>query len=304
MPVNTQHKLLEYEIPPPKGTWEFISQRLDREFDCIDSKLSNKLFDTVLDPPINQWHSILSELEKENEPEKKAKRIDFNWKRLAAAAIITGVIITSVLFFLKNFSAADKKENLAAENKSLDKKSETNDQPVKKAIDGFVKDDNTPKKENQFPIKERIVSIVAKTQVPLYEVDYNEPSFKAVALQSFQVVDATDEASIVAPVIRDADGKIIMDMSLLTSQANNYITVTGPNGQQTRISSKFANFLPSLNNSNIVEKEEYLDLLIRQSMSWKKRFEEWRAKILQQGNFSPSCATFFDILELRELIKD
>lgn len=304
MPVNTQHKLLEYEMPPPKGTWEFISQRLDREFDRIDSKLSSKLFDTVLDPPRNHWHSILSELEKENEPEKITKLIGFNWRRFAAAAVIAGVITSSGILFLNHSNRSGKVETLASDDKPLDKKVETKEQSDKKEINDLVKNENLPKKNIEFPVKERVVSVIPKTKVTPNEVDYIEPSLKAVALQSFQVVDATLQASITAPIIRDANGKIIMDMSLLTSQASNYITVTGPNGQQTRISSKFANFLPSLNNSNIVEKEEYLDLLIRQSMSWKKRFEEWRAKILQQGNFSPSCATFFDILELRELIKD
>ena len=40
MSVNIQHKLLQYEMPPPAGTWENIARRLDNEFDSYDSKIS------------------------------------------------------------------------------------------------------------------------------------------------------------------------------------------------------------------------------------------------------------------------
>jgi hypothetical protein len=94
-----------------------------------------------------------------------------------------------------------------------------------------------------------------------------------------------------------------MNMDLLTTAASNYISVTGPNGEQTRISTKFANYLMYLNKDG-GDNEEYIDYLIRNSNFWKTRFEQWRNKILQQASFIPSSTNFFDIIELKELLKD
>lgn len=83
---------------------------------------------------------------------------------------------------------------------------------------------------------------------------------------------------------------------------DNYISVTGPNGQQTKISSKFVNVLLYMNNdSNIEQFEGYFSKTFLESLVWKSKFQDWRNKILQTS-LIPSADNFMDILELKDLI--
>ena len=305
MSVNVQNKLLHYEMPPPAGAWEKIALRLDTEFDVAESNISIKLSDAALEPPADVWENIMTTLDKEQE---QPKVIPFKWKRLAAAAVIIGILITTAVYY-KSFQSKTSSDELVVNN---NKKADTVTGNISRSDKEDVIDfanvsiaDNIPREAILFHTAKRVKSAspLLTTETSSNSEPDEESPIKYISKQAIQLADATEVAAIAGPPIRDANGKIIMDLSLLTTQSSNYITVTGPNGEQTHISSKFANFLAYLNTSS-GEEEEYLDFLIRQSSVWKKRFEDWRAKILQQANFSPSCATFFDILELKELIKE
>lgn len=305
MSVNVQNKLLHYEMPPPAGAWEKIALRLDTEFDVAESNISIKLTDASLEPPADVWKNIMTTLEKEQE---QPKVIPFKWKRLAAAAVIIGILITTAVYY-KSFQSTTSSGELVVNN---NKKADTVNGNIPKSDKEDATDlatlsieDNIPREAVLFHTNQRVKSASPRltTEPPSNNEPDEESSLKYITKEAIQLADATEVAAIAGPPIRDANGKIIMDLSLLTTQSSNYITVTGPNGEQTHISSKFANFLAYLNTSS-GEEEEYLDFLIRQSSVWKKRFEDWRAKILRQANFSPSSATFFDILELKELIKE
>ncbi len=306
MSVNIQNKLLHYEIPPPAGAWEKIALWLETEFDVAEGNISNKLSDAVLEPPADVWQHIMQTLDKKQE---QAKVIPFNWKKLAAAAVIIGILVTTAIYYKSLQSSASFGEMAGNNSKNIDTVNRNmpkfdNDDAIDLATLSI--EDNIPREAILFHTTKRVMATprLLTSEIPLIKETFEEPSMQYITKQSIQLADATKEVSVEGPPLRDATGKVIMDLSLLTTQSANYITVTGPNGEQTHISSKFANFLAYLNNNNSGEKEEYLDFIIRQSSVWKKRFEDWRAKILQQANFSPSCATFFDILELKELIKE
>lgn len=306
MSVNIQHKLLQYEMPPPAGTWENIARRLDDEFDAADIKVSEKIFDATIEPPANAWASIVAGLD-ENIEQEPAKVVPlFKRRSVAIAAAIIGLLLAGAWFY----------RQYSTDNGQLVNSDTTNRPTQNPTVPGniaLVTDDDISSSFAQLiPRKVRvrdldrsaIIHTTAYNELPIQNDEQVLQEARTVTVQPAHVIDATTDATVSAPLIRDANGNIIMDMSLLTSSSSgNYITVTGPNGEQTRISSKFANFLAFMNNTSS-EKEEYLDYLIRNSGAWKKRFDEWRNKILQQASFSPSSATFFDILELKELIKD
>ena len=305
MSVNVQNKLLHYEMPPPAGAWENIALRLDTEFDVSESNISTRLSDAALEPPADVWRNIMTILDQEQE---QPKVIPFNWKRLVAAAVIIGMLITTAVYYKSNQTSNTSGELAVNNNKKVDTVNGNIPKPIKEdAIDlaTLSIEDNIPRETVLFHTGKRVKPTLRllAAENPSNHEPYEESPITYITKQAFQLADATEVAAISGPPLRDANGKIIMDLSLLTTQSSNYITVTGPNGEQTHISSKFANFLAYLN-SNSGEEEEYIDFLIRQSSVWKKRFEDWRAKILKQANFSPSCATFFDILELKELIKE
>ena len=256
----------------------------------------------VLEAPAQAWQNIAAMLDERKEPAKIIPL--FTRKQMAAAAIVIGLLITGAWLF---------RGYIFTDNNTIGTTSIKEAFPItanKSNADDVVKTDElsssiaqiVPRKvrvKPSLPIAEQVAMITAGLFETEELMNFSEP--RIISTQNFHVVDATDEAFVTAPLIRDANGKIIMDFSLITSGSGNYFNVTGPNGEQTRISSKFANLLAYLNNSNN-EREEYLDFLFRRNTAWKEIFEEWRIKILQQGSFAPSGFTFFDILELKDLI--
>ena len=104
--------------------------------------------------------------------------------------------------------------------------------------------------------------------------------------------------SVTAPPIYDDNGNIIMDVNLVSAPDENYIIVTSPNGEQTKISRKFLKMLCMMNGGidyNYMNAENY---------QWKMRFEEWRSKLLQQASYIPTANNFLDIVDLKELLQE
>ncbi len=302
MSVNIQHKLLQYEMPPPTGTWENIARRLDHEFDSYDSKISENINEAVLQAPALAWQNITAALDENKEPAKIIPL--FTRKRMMMAAAVIGLLITGAWLFRQSIFTDNTGVGTASIKEAFTDKKSNNDEIVKTDELSSSVAQIIPRKvrvKPTLPISEHVDMLTSRLFETEELMNFSEP--RIISTQNFHVVDATDEAFITAPLIRDANGKIIMDYSLITTGSGNYFNVTGPNGEQTRISSKFANFLAYLNNSSN-EKEEYLDFLFRRNAAWKKTFEDWRIKILQQASFAPSGFTFFDILELKDLIKD
>ena len=303
MSEKIQHKLLQYEMPPPTGTWENIARRLDNEFDSYDSKISENIHEAVLEAPPLAWRNIAAVLDEKKEPAKIIPLFARN--RMAAAAVVIGVLIIGAWFFRQSIFTNNNSVGTASIKDAFTDNKTNNDEIVKTDELSSSVAQIIPRKvrvKPSLPIAEQVAMLTSKLFETEELMNFSEPR-NIIATQNFHVVDATGQAFITAPLIRDASGKIIMDFSLITTGAGNYFNVTGPNGEQTRISSKFANFLAYLNNSSN-EKEEYLDFLFRRNTAWKKTFEDWRIKILQQASFAPSGFTFFDILELKDLIKD
>ena len=113
---------------------------------------------------------------------------------------------------------------------------------------------------------------------------------------------AVPEVNIPAKPIRDESGEIIQYISLAEGIASRYVSVTGPNGQQTKISSKFANLLLYLNDDNDTDENEgVFTRSFLESLLWKSRFQSWRNAISQTA-YIPSSTNFMDILEFRDLI--
>lgn len=307
MSANASHKLQQLELPPPPGNWEKIARRLDREFRPDEISLAQQLQTASLEVPAAAWKSISLQLDAaEEEPSPTtAPRISIKRTWLVAAAILL-LTVSGIALYWANTSPAT-----SATSGELVKKADppppasgtTPDEPQQVLA---IQTTTAPHKPTQRPKRLRgfqfIPAALAGVQGASAAAEaYTNPS--ALPASHILLADATTEVAVNAPLIRDETGKVIMDMSLLTTQPGNYITITGPNGEQTRISTKFANFLASLNN-NPGENNEYIDYLILQSESWKKRFDEWRSKIMERASFAPSGGTFFDILELKELIKD
>jgi hypothetical protein len=111
--VETIDKLISAEINPPAGLWEQISNRLDL-MEAEDAKPSsntiNSLFNYEIAPPEGLWKDISGELDVLAGKNQSAPVIDMPARRrplarvykLAAAAIVTGILLTSALLIWNN----------------------------------------------------------------------------------------------------------------------------------------------------------------------------------------------------------
>lgn len=131
---------------------------------------------------------------------------------------------------------------------------------------------------------------------------YWEPTFRPAEPEAIQAMDIIPDPNVEAPPIRDADGNIILDTHLIMGNDGQYIIVTSPNGQQTRISSKFLPLLTSLHDRP--ESADHFPYLFNEDNMWKQRIHEWKDKMMKQASFIPAATNFLDLLELKEILME
>jgi len=289
-------KMNNFEEMPPQTTWNEIANRLDddKQYAMVAAKMNN--FDSP--PPAEIWNNIAASLQEKEIKLVPAGNVRTIIYRLAAAAILIGLFAGIWLLMNKNTVKVDLVKN------------KTTVVPGNSAIRKDDKEITTP--NNSDPSKEEVVVADQNAEhIAQANAKNNRPSGinafgeNQYTVLKHAVVDgllAYQEKPIIisSPPILDREGNVIRDMDILTT--SNYIMVTGPNGQSTRISSKFASVIRYLNGDSD-DQEEYIDKVIKESDTWKKRFREWRNKI-SQSSFIPSSANFLDIIEFKELIEE
>ena len=288
-------KINTFEAMPPRSSWDNIAATLNdsNQYNTVATKFKN--FEAV--PPPLAWNNIaeaLTENKEEATPVINIRKIIY---RLAAAAIFTGVIIGGFILVNKNTKTdfvKNNKENKPAEAASKEKHESiapVNPSTAKTADVASLHQPIQDTKEKSHALIASIAEnggdIVLKHAVVNDLLTYQE---KPIVIHS-------------SPIL-DREGNLIADMDVLTT--SNYIVIMGPNGQTTRISAKFASVIRYLDNNTRDDhagSEEYLDRVIKESDTWKKRFQEWRSKI-SQSSFIPSASNFLDIVEFKELIEE
>ncbi len=102
-----------------------------------------------------------------------------------------------------------------------------------------------------------------------------------------------------AEKLKGTTGEVINDISLMNSP-NSYVTFTGPNGQDVKVSSKFSNLLGYMDGKD-PESEEYLDKIVNESNFWRGKFKNLRNKMIN-NDIAPSPSNFMNIVELSKLL--
>jgi len=322
MSEQLRHKMIDFEATPPPAAWETIAARLEDdtryaalaatmnhfepappadswkaiaariEDDAQYATLATKMNHFDVPPPFNAWNHIagsLQETEQDNIPvtAKPAIRRSIILRMAVAAALIT-VIIGAWMFFNRPTGNTLVKNNPVTPTSPVVVENNTShtatDQPSRKETAAIISAPAQRTGRNQY----------AAARTTGHELKY------AIV----NSIPAFRNSPVVIPSspILDENGVVIRDMDVLTTNSN-YLIVMGPNGQTARISSKFANVIRYLNGTDNHDAEEYIDKVIKESDTWKKRFQEWRNKI-SQSSFIPSSANFLDIIEFKELIQE
>jgi hypothetical protein len=254
-------------------------------------------------PPAGIWKKIAAQLPQQ--PVKKEGKLTslHSWKAIAAAAAMV-LLTLGAWYFLDNNNSGD----VANITPPTTTNSSTPSKAKVRSAD--IEIGERPVEREQLSQK----PLAALTDNDIINRKYgNRHGARRAAWYDYQPiatsyssmdevnVDFTKEntATVEAPLIRDANNQVILDKKLI-SPDDCYITVTSPNGEQTRISSKFLHIISTINQN--VEPQDEFDLMTRESSLWKLRFSEWKEKFLNQASFVPTATSFTDILELRDLL--
>src|SRR5678815_3284940 len=100
MNSGLQKRLYEMEVTPPATVWEKLSVTID-EINA-DNIIGERVLDAELTPPASAWQNIRVAINTAEKKEPAKRGLVINFKRLAAAAIFIGVIITAWLVFRNN----------------------------------------------------------------------------------------------------------------------------------------------------------------------------------------------------------
>lgn len=340
MATNIKHTLYNLEVPPPPGVWPHIESRLDAEFDATELPVAQKIHDISITPPPGVWSGITAQLDTElkadeasvgqkmyellvmppaavwkkiaarlpQQPAKKEGRLIsmHSRKAIAAAAAMILLAIGAWYFSDKNNSTdiatvtpqekpATVNERSSARLRTMD--TEIGERPVERE-----------------QLSQKPLAALTDVETGIINRKYgNRHGARRTAWYDYQPIATSysgmddvqveftenNNPTVEAPLIRDAKGQVILDKKLI-SPDDCYITVTSPNGEQTRISSKFLHIISAINQD--VEPQDEFDLMTRESSLWKIRFSEWKEKFLHQASFVPTATSFTDILELRDLL--
>ncbi|AEW00956.1 hypothetical protein A4D02_13445 [Niastella koreensis] len=304
-------KMFELSVTPPAGLWSNIAAELtsgERETDEV--LVAKKMNTLAVAPPASVWEKIAAYLSAQQPAAKKEGRvIDLHSSRKAIIAAAAMVLLTvGAWYFLDKTNTTDAPEvagkttTTPASNKSAAAPGRT------RAADMEIGEHPSPKpiatltaSADASLLNNRFVRHGAR-RTAFY--DYQPIATSYAGTDEMQAVDFTDANSpdVEAPLIRDAKGQVILDKKLVTSPDNCYINVTSPNGEQTRISSKFLHIISTLNQE--AEPQDYFDFMMQENSLWKVRFSEWKEKFMNQASFVPTANSFTDILELKDLLME
>jgi len=294
MPGSLQNKLLQFEVAPPSTVWDKISHQLDDEFVSIDANVSSKLENASIAAPADLWDKIAEEISEKDQPQTKTYPLIY--RRIAVAALIAGLIVTGGLFYINRNVPGNEIVNIVPEKKVPQTIVEEQPKNRDSGNQALMAQDVSVIKKN----KKKSVPQTVKKEVDYINVDEQSASSNSEQAPVYdpQTVSALQPVSVSAPPLRDKKGNIIFDASLISKPDDEYITVTGPNGKQTRISNKFLSCLGYINAGFISNDMD------SRGIHCKTQFEEWRNRILEQPAFIPTANNFFDIFELKDLIQE
>jgi hypothetical protein len=311
MASNIQHKLYHLEVPPPPDVWPEIAVRLNAEFNAEEVPAIEKMYNLSVPPPAAAWQHIEAALEQQ--PVKKETRVLHLpvFKAVSAAAAM--VLVTMAAWYFLNNTTDHSKASARVVKQNSNTSTARNNTGVQKQTPSASYEPDEPMADKfddksmasaaapAEGIADRYASRGTGHRIAWYS-DYKPIATSYAGVDDVQAIPLTNvsEPTVEAPLIRDASGKIILDKKLITSPDNCYINVTGPNGDQTRISSKFLHIISSLNDDDAPE--DYFDFMLQENSLWKLRFKEWKDKFLNK-EIIPT-ATSFDILELKDILQD
>lgn len=324
MGSNWLNRIRQQTATPPEGAWENIAGYLDNDdtavagfaaqltvfeitapaaaqkniFALLDAaeetaSFEKRVYHHEVTAPTAVWPAIASALDKKEaqtvslESHKKNKKIIFF--RAAAAAIIIAVLAVTV-WLMSNPGDSGIREITAL---PIQKQEATGPVSTTKKI-------NLPSAETREE-KNTTAGSNTITQIKTPATAVIPPAAPSYIQQVEMPVLAQNPVNGKKDKLQTITGEIPEDISLI-STPNSYISITGPDGQSVRVSSKFSTLISYLTEKN-PEVQENLDIIIKESAQWRATFAKWRDKMTNNA-IAPSLSNFMDIIELSNVLEE
>ena len=282
---NWKQKIQQAEITPPPAIWDAINTSLNNENDTWQQKITN----IEITPPPANWQHIANTL---NANEKVVsitanhkKVVPFSIKMAAAAAVLIGIALYSLQL---NKTQPLPQQQVAA---------------VPQQINVQLKDTILSTANTNValqPINNTLTVLPTKhTEKGIISIDTNYN--KTLLLATVTEIELSNPADHFNTKLTNTNGELTNDIALLNAP-NNYINITGPNGDQIKVSAKFSKLVNLLKERD-TSKTEYLDKIIKEGAVWKMKFKTWREK-MNTSNIAPTPANFMNIIELSKILKE
>jgi hypothetical protein len=285
---------LAEETPPP-GIWDDICALLDNE---AKSNWQTRLYNKEVVPPASVWAAITTVLDNNGArviamPATRSGQKSY--ARLAAAAAVIIAIAGTVVWFLAGRNTSTTVQPPVAVKKN------TNTEVVRSAVAENADTATLPPTEVRP--KQLLPVAMAKKQQKSPTTSVDDKAIPVLEYVKNNPISFLPEQ----PVLQNkrklpgSNGQVSTDIALMETPASTYISMSGPDGQSIRVSSKFANLIGYLGDGPV--KEERLDIIIRESALWKATFKQWREKMINHAGVI-SVDNFMDIVEMGKLLNE
>ena len=286
MNSGLQKRLYEMEVIPPQAVWEKLSLNID-EINA-DNAVAKKVLDAELMPPPQVWEKINSTINvvEDKQPQKKATVI--NLRRLAAAAIFIGIIITAWILIRSN-------------NQTSSGLAGTQNNPVNK---NASVDTNSPEKKND--IREPITipadptgkASITSASIPPQSTKTRKNNYFNKHRNNLIPQSTVQYAALNAPLGKSFD-QPIDDLSSVTADQH-YMTMVNSNGRLVKIPAELAHLAPHMQDKPI--SEDIYEVMFGEGTYWKETMSEWKKKIASLPVSSGDAFTSF--IELLKTVQD
>ena len=273
------------EVMPPAAVWEKLSINID-EINA-DKSIAKKVFDAALTPPAAAWENISIAIGTDEKKEPAKRGVVINFKRLAAAAIFIGVIITGWIVFRNN----NRNDTLAGVQNGIETKTATD-----------TNSNNEKKVEN---IQQQEISPGTSIATTNPETISKNKRNKSENARNNRIYAASQASNVQYAALNsetpggNSFGQSIDDLSLVTSDQN-YFTMVNANGRMVKIPAEFASLAPHLQNKPV--SEDYYEVMFGEGTYWKETLNEWRKKVASLPVSSGDAFTSF--IELLKTVQD
>lgn len=266
MDGELHNKLYNLEINPPGEVWEKLSASLE-EINA-DLAIARRIKNNRIAAPADAWENISHSLHEEKGEDSGRNDFVFYFKRFAAAAVFTGLIITAWIIY-KNYSRTDTEITSDESQHKESIPADTNTNSININTDNQVQ--ALPGHEiNVLNTGEKLLAQISPSKYNAKKKNFIQPNVpqdnwnvNLIALYK----EKPGEKKFTPPV---------EDLSMV-GDGEHYMTMLNANGRLVKISPQLAHLAPHLQNKPVTE--DLYEIMFGEGEYWRETLSEWRKKL-------------------------